>query len=161
MDTNEIQKRLEFQAEKAKGYNGKHPVVFPQPECVKEMISSPNYEQNPKGILINEDGTSNLDVIRYELQWDGFDMTGYGANMNCDRMNNEILERFRKYGIFNRLAFYYMQAYKGSMTFYFMPWKTRQLIVLDNYIGYGTEEILADVFENIYKHWDGNYRRLG
>ena len=153
-------KRFKFQAKEAKEYEGKYPVVFPEPECVTKMLKNPEDHRDPKGTLINEDGTANIDVIRYELQWDAFDMSGYGENMLCDRYNNDILERFRKYGIFNRLSLYYLRAFKGSMTFYFMPWREDQLLTLGDYCGYGTEEILANIFENIYKHWEGNYRRL-
>lgn len=158
MKQNNVLERLKFQASKSKEWGGEYPVVFPEPKCVTEMIKSPNYEQDPKGILINEDGTANIDVIRYELQWDGFDMSGYEAN--SDRLNNDLLERFRRYGIFNRLRLYYIQAYKGVMTFYFMPWRDRKLICLDKYCGWGTEEILSDIFENIYRHWEGNHRCL-
>jgi hypothetical protein len=169
--TTQIIERLKMQEVNAAEYNGKYPVVFPMPECLKKTYEPGfnDYESDPKGTLINEDGTANIDVIRYELQWDAFDMTGYAANMECDRQNNELLERFRKYGIFNRLAFYYIAAYKGTMFFYYLPWKQQsfdcdrsmeQCMVI-RFDGDGTEEILNSIFTAVYSCWEGNYRRLG
>ena len=177
MENEQVIKRLAMQAERASDFNGlregKYPVVFPKPKCLKKMID-PNfnrYESDPKGTLINEDGSVNIDVIRYELQWDRFDMSGYDANMGCDRWNNDLLERFRKYGIFNRVAFYYITAYKGNMIFHFLPWRSAQAAgnwdwsteehISKEFCGKGTVEILIDIFSTLYKYWEGNYRRLG
>ena len=162
-------------------YGKEYPLVFPKPKCIKSATKKSEYVIDPyKSGLLKKDENGeiivNIDIIRYELQWDAFDMSGYNhgdphylaekenVNMSCDIHNNKILNRFNKYGIFNGCAFYYLTAYKGNMEFFYLPWELHEWGTSQSYLsidfgsGYGTEEILIKIFKELGK-WNF-HRRL-
>ena len=74
-----------------------------------------------------------------------FNMSGYeGHTGDCVIENQNILNKFAKFGIYDTTHFLYLDFYKGNGTLYYrlIGESNTQVIV---YGGYSTSEIIADI----------------
>ncbi len=91
-----------------------------------------------------------------------FDMSGYGDGDNdCYFENLEILKKFADCGIWDYVAYLYLDAYKGTMTLYWGWWEnstpknTKKMYLAfntteDTYSGMGTVDIIHDIIMKLY-----------
>ena len=77
-----------------------------------------------------------------------FDMSGYGENGSCHINNTEILNLFSDLGIYNRVKFLNLDAYKGMMTLYYAGWNDDEFRCDEKDLsGYGTVEIIKEILK--------------
>lgn len=74
-----------------------------------------------------------------------FDMSGSGDMVgSCFRHNSDILHLFADCGIYNQITFFYLDAYKGTMTLYYQGWDDTETHVED-FPSLGTVEIIKRI----------------
>lgn len=75
-----------------------------------------------------------------------FDMSGYGENGSCHIYNTSILNLFSDCGIYDRMKFLYLDAYKGSMTLHYAMWEEDEFHCdKEEYSGLGTVDIIIEI----------------
>ena len=75
-----------------------------------------------------------------------FDMSGYGENGSCHIYNTKILNLFADCGIYDRMKFLYLDAYKGGMTLHYATWDEDEFRCdKEEYAGLGTVEIIIEI----------------
>lgn len=89
-----------------------------------------------------------------------FDMSGYSIDgtLECDFNNQQIIRRFGMFGIFKKLAFINIIAYKGSIGYVYCPWDEFALGTGMSYFhqfhfcGEGTIDIIYHMIKSV--HWE-------
>ena len=77
-----------------------------------------------------------------------FEMSGYeGKTGECTLWNQEVLNTFAYLGIYDYTTFFFLDFYKGDPTIYYNYWCDLEHVVADNLSGYGTTELIYEVFK--------------
>ena len=124
-------------------------------ETLKEKSKAEVFEFIKKELKFNEDVISQL---RYSLsdpsehEWKKehrrFDMSGYDGKKNCTVFNTAILNVFAYLGIYDYTEYLFLDFHKGHCKLYLKYWNgTKNLELIDSG-GYGTTEIIYEVFLN-------------
>ena len=97
-----------------------------------------------------DDHIRHCDISKEHLR---FDMSGYGIGDNdCYFHNLEIVKLFADCGIWDHVAFLYLDAYKGTMKLYWKWWcgDEDDHDTDDQYSGESTTNIIMDIITMMY-----------
>ncbi|MCY1541732.1 hypothetical protein D9M68_774340 [compost metagenome] len=77
-----------------------------------------------------------------------FDMSGYESETGeCTISNMGILNEFAYLGIYDYTHYLFLDFYKGSPTLYLKYWNDNQNLEFEDWSGYGTTEIIYEIFK--------------
>ena len=89
----------------------------------------------------------NIDKEAFNKEHKRFEMSGYeNKTGECTQYNLAILNEFADLGIYDYTSYLFLDFYKGCGTLYFQYFGETENIEL-NFNGYGTTEIIYNIFE--------------
>ena len=116
-------------------------------EAIRERLKTELFNK------INGGHIRQTDLSKEHLR---FDMSGYGVEEYGSYMRNlDILKLFADFGIWDYVAYVYLDAYKGIMTLYWKWWNAPNGVedgnfsTEDEFSGYTTTEIIYEIIKKL------------
>jgi hypothetical protein len=84
------------------------------------------------------------------LQHRRFNMSGYDGDKvgHCTLYNTSIVNEFAYLGIYDHTSYLFLDFYKGNPTLYLKYWSDDENLEFDELGGYGTTDIIYEIFKN-------------
>jgi len=77
-----------------------------------------------------------------------FEMSGFEARTGeCTLHNQEVLNVFAKYGLYDYTEYLFLDFYKGHPTLYLRYWRSEEHLVLDHMEGWTTSQIILEILK--------------
>jgi hypothetical protein len=95
------------------------------------------------------------------IQHKRFDMSGYESKTGqCTVWNTSVLNEFADLGIYDYTSYLFLDFYKGTPTLYLKYFNGNENLEFDEWGGYGTTEIIYEIFELTIFSNKGKRRRI-
>lgn len=90
----------------------------------------------------------HTDKDKFKKEHRRFDMSGYDIKTgDCTVSNLAILNKFADLGIYDYTSYLFLDFYKGTPTLYLKYFHENNNIEIDDWSGYGTTEIIYEIFK--------------
>ena len=90
-----------------------------------------------------------------------FDMSGYESKTGqCTVWNTSVLNAFADLGIYDYTSYLFLDFYKGTPTLYLKYFNGNDNLEFDEWSGYGTTEIIYEIFKLTIFSDKGKRRRI-
>lgn len=103
----------------------------------------------------------NVDSDKLKKQHKRFEMSGYESETGqCTVWNTSVLNEFADLGIYDYTSYLFIDFYKGHPTLYLKYWGEYENLEFDEWGGYGTTEIIYEIFQLTIFSDKGQRRRI-
>lgn len=90
----------------------------------------------------------NMESGQVEKQHKRFEMSGYESKTGqCTVGNTSVLNEFADLGIYDYTSYLFLDFYKAIPTLYLKYFRENENLELDEWSGYGTTEIIYEIFK--------------
>jgi len=108
-----------------------------------EDVTLINRWKNPD---LNRIRKLNRADIRKILGDKRFEMSGYESDTgDCTVHNQKVLNVFAKFGIYDYTEYLFLDFYKGCPILYYRYWREKEHVVVNEWYGWTTSEIILEI----------------